>query len=339
MFSKNTSLFVGGLLVGVLAATVAFSFAVRGLTASQGKVLRLGHSLKESHPVHVSMEYMAELVQQRSGGTLRIVISPNGQLGSEVECLELVQRGSIPMCKASTAALEAFVPDVAVFGIPYLFEGEDHCWRALNGEVGTELLAVGEEKGLKGLCWYDAGARSFYTVDTAITTPADLAGLKIRTQESATAIKMVESLGGSPTPMNFGELYSALQQGLVDGAENNPPSFYTDRHFEVCKQYSLDEHTRVPDVLLINTVAWNSLTPDEQQILMDAAAESSIRQRELWHEHTAKALAEVEKSGVTVTRPDKQPFAETVRDLQESMAAGGLRDWVDRIRALGAASE
>ena len=275
---------------------------------------------------------------RRSDGKLQIVIAPNGQLGSEVECLELVQLGAIPMCKASTAAVEGFVRDFAVFGIPYLFEGEDHCWRVLDGEVGIDLLAVGESKGFKGLCYYDAGARSFYTIKKAITTPEDLAGLKIRTQESATAIRMVESLGGSPTPMNFGELYSALQQGLVDGAENNPPSFYSDRHFEVCKEYSLDEHTRVPDVLLINVDTWNSLTAEEQEILAGAAAESSIRQRELWRERTEEALAEVANRGVTVSRPDKRSFAAKVAPLQQEMAAGGLQEWVQRIQAKGTRS-
>jgi tripartite ATP-independent transporter DctP family solute receptor len=335
MLSKNLSLFIGGILVGVLATTVAFSLAIRGTSRSEGKVLRLGHGLDQSHPVHKAMEYMAELVAERSGGELRIVISPNGQLGSEVECLELVQRGAIPMCKSSTAALEAFVPEVAVFGIPYLFDGEDHCWRVLESDVGRELLAVGEPKGLKGLCYFDAGARSFYTIDRPIETPADLAGLKIRTQESATAMRMVEALGGSPTPLNFGELYSALQQGLVDGAENNPPSFYTDRHFEVCKQYSLDEHTRVPDVLLINTDAWNALTPAEQRIVAEAAAESSLRQRELWRERTEQALAEVQKRGVNVSRPNQRLFSAKVIPLQEEMAAGGLGPWVDRIKAMG----
>lgn len=335
MFSKNLSLFLGGLLVGVLITTVLFSLAIRGNTQTTGTVLRLGHGLDQSHPVHLAMQYMAELVDERSAGKLRIVISPNGQLGNEVETLELVQRGALPMCKASTAALEAFVPEFAVFGIPYLFEDGDHCWDVLDGDVGDELLAAGEAKGLKGLCYYDAGARSFYTIKTAISRPEDLKGLKIRTQESATAIRMVEALGGSPTPLNFGELYSALQQGLVDGAENNPPSFYSDRHFEVCKQYSLDEHTRVPDILLINADTWNALSPSEQEILADAAADSSLRQRELWRERTEDALAEVQKRGVTVSRPDKQPFIKQVANLQDEMAAGGLRSWVERIRAMG----
>ncbi len=335
MFSKKLSLLLGVLLIGVLATTVAYAFAIRGTSRGEGKILRLGHGLDQSHPVHISMELMAELVAERSGGALRIAISPSGQLGNEVECLELVQLGAIPMCKASAAALEGFVPEIAVLGIPYLFEDEDHCWRVLEGQVGADLLAAGEAKGLKGLCYYDAGARSFYTVDRPITQPGDLKGLKIRTQESATAIKMVEALGGSPTPMNFGELYSALQQGLVDGAENNPPSFLSDRHFEVCKHYSLDEHARVPDVLVMNTEVWNSLTADEQEIFSDAVATSSIRQRELWHERSDQALAEVQRRGVTVSRPDKKPFASQVVPLQEEMAIGGLREWVRRIQALG----
>jgi tripartite ATP-independent transporter DctP family solute receptor len=154
------------------------------------------------------------------------------------------------MTKTSAAPMEGFVPEMAIFGIPYVFRDNDHCWRVLESEIGRQLLAAGQSVGLHGLCYYDAGSRSFYTIDRPILVPDDLRGLKIRVQQSKTAMDMVEALGGSPTPIPWGELYTALQQRMVDGAENNPPSFHSNRHFEVCKHLSLDEHTIVPDILV-----------------------------------------------------------------------------------------
>jgi TRAP-type C4-dicarboxylate transport system substrate-binding protein len=187
----------------------------------------------------------------------------------------------------------------------------------LEGEIGERLLRAPERFFLRGLCYYDAGSRSFYTKAKPIMSPADLTGMKIRTQESTTSMKMVSSLGGSPTPIAWGELYTALQQGVVDGAENNPPSFHLSRHYEVCKYFALDEHTSVPDVLVISTVIWNDLSTAEQQWLQEAVHESAEYQKKIWQEATAQALAEVQKAGVEVFRPDKTPFTESVASLYE----------------------
>jgi tripartite ATP-independent transporter DctP family solute receptor len=208
--------------------------------------------------------------------------------------------------------MENFAPSYQVLNLPYLFRDEGHRFRVLEGEVGERLLRDGESKRLLGLAFYDAGSRSFYTTKRPVNTPSDLVGLKIRVQESPTSMFMVRSLGGSPTPIAFGELYTALQQGVVDGAENNPPSFYTSRHYEVAKYYSLDEHTSVPDVLVISTVVWETIPQQERQWLREAAAESAERQKELWREATREALAAVEAAGVTIIRPDKQLFVKQV---------------------------
>ena len=149
-------------------------------------------------------------------------------------------------------------------GLPFLFRDKQHAFDVLDGPIGDELLNDAEQFWLKGLCYYDAGSRSFYTKDRPVKTPEDLEGLKVRVMESATAMEMVRDLGGSPTPISWGELYTSLQQGVVDGAENNPPSFYLSRHYEVCKFYSLDEHTILPDVLLMGTYFWQRLTTQEQ---------------------------------------------------------------------------
>jgi len=255
-------------------------------------------------------------------------------LGSETECIEQLQRGALAMTKTSAAPMESFVPEMAVFGIPYVFRDGDHCWRVLESDVGKELLAAGERVGLYGLCYYDAGSRSFYTIDRPILVPDDLRGLKIRVQQSKTAMDMVEALGGSPTPIPWGELYTALQQRMVDGAENNPPSFYTNRHFEVCKHLSLDEHTIVPDILVVSRKVWDDLPPHVRAWVQEAADESSVFQRRLWREGTEEALAAVQREGVTIHRPERRAFVERVRPMHESYAGTPVGDLLARIQAM-----
>lgn len=281
-------------------------------------VLKLAHGLDPSHPVHKGMAYMGERIAEKSNGLMRLDIYPSEQLGSERECIELLQIGSLAMTKVSSSVLESFVPAYKVFSLPYIFRDDAHRFAVLEGAIGKGMLEASQQYWLRGLCFYDAGSRSFYTVNRPVHTPADLTGLKIRTQESATSMQMVNALGGSATPISWGELYTALQQGVVDGAENNPPSFYLSRHYEVCKFYSLDEHTSVPDVLIISTVVWNALTPEEQRIVQEAADESAQHQKKLWQEASEEALRAVEAAGVTIIRPDKGPFLEKVAPLLDS---------------------
>ena len=281
------------------------------------KTLRLGHGLDVSHSVHKAMVKMGEDLAQRSGGKSKLEIYPSQQLGTERECLELLQIGSLDMTKVSVGVLENFAPKMKVLGLPFLFRDRKHSFDVLDGPIGQSLLNEGEKYWLKGLGYYDAGSRSFYTMNKPIETPDDLKGQKIRVMESVTAVRMVQELGGSPTPISWGELYTSLQQGVVDGAENNPPSFYLSRHYEVCKYYSLDEHTVLPDVLLMGTYRWNKLSKQEQQWLTESVQESVKYQRKLWAEAEAEALREVEKAGVTITHPDKTLFAEKVSSIYE----------------------
>ncbi len=271
--------------------------------------IKLGHALDTSHPVHLAMEFMAERLAAKSGGTMRIDIYPSGQLGTERELLELLQIGSVGMTKVSTSVLEGFAPAFRVFGLPFLFRDDAHRFAVLEGPVGSELLLEPERFRLRGLAYYDAGARSFYTMRRPIRTPQDLSGLKIRVQESPIAVRMVSVLGGSATPIAWGEVYTALQQGVVDGAENNPPSFHLSRHYEVARYYTLDEHTAVPDVLFVATEVWEDLTPQQQGWLQEAANESAERQKELWRKATEEALRAVQEAGVQIIRPDKEAFS------------------------------
>ena len=270
-----------------------------------------------SHPVHKAMEVMATELEKNSEGKLKLDIYPNQQLGSERQCLELLQIGSLGMTKVSAAVMENFSPDMKVFGLPFLFRSRAHTFNVLDGKIGKQLLDGGQKYWLKGLGYYDSGSRSFYTKEKPVQTPADLEGLKIRVMESVTAMNMVSKLGGSPTPISWGELYTSLQQGVVDGAENNPPSFYLSRHYEVCKYYSLDEHTTIPDVLIVSTHLWKTLSAQEQKWLQDAVDTSVIFQRELWAISEQEALDAVIKAGVKVTRPDKTPFMDKVSSIYE----------------------
>jgi len=282
------------------------------------RTIKLGHGLDVNHSVHKAMVKMGEDLEQISGGQMRLKVYPSQQLGTERECLELLQIGSLDMTKVSVGALENFSPKMKVLGLPFLFRSREHSFNVLDGPIGAELLKDGERFWLKGLAYYDAGSRSFYTKQTPVREPGDLQGLKIRVMESATAMNMVKELGGSPTPISWGELYTSLQQGVVDGAENNPPSFYLSRHYEVCKYYSLDEHTVLPDVLLASTHLWDRLSGQEQLWLREAAINSVPYQRELWKESEEEALAAVQAAGVTIIRPDKTLFAEKVSSVLES---------------------
>jgi tripartite ATP-independent transporter DctP family solute receptor len=298
-------------------------------------VLKLAHGLDPSHPVHQAMVYMADRCKEISNGKLSIDIYPSGQLGSEQQCVELLQIGSLAITKVSAAVMESFTEDFKVLGLPYIFRSKEHSFKVLDGEIGDELLLSTEPFWIRGLCFFDAGSRSFYTIDTPINHPDDLKGLKIRVMKSITAMEMVKAQGGSPTPISWGELYTALQSGVVDGAENNPPSFYTSHHYEVCKYYCLNEHTMVPDVLIIGQKVWEKLSDQERTWLQQAADEAVPVQRKLWAESEKESLEIVEEAGVTIIYPDKEPFSVKVTELLESYRENEkLYELITRIRAV-----
>lgn len=298
------------------------------------KTIILAHAMHLTHPVTIAMDRMAELAEEESGGKLKIEIYPTGQLGGERELLELVQIGTIGITKISGAVLENIVPSMQAMSLPYLFRNEEHFANVLWGDVGHDLLLEGEKYRLRGIAYYDAGMRSFYSVGRPINTPADLAGMKIRVQPSVMAINLIRAYGGSATPLAYGELYTAFQGGIVDGAENNPPSFYTSRHYEVTDYYILNEHTAVPDVLVIGTKVWDNLSEQERTWLMDAVNESVDYQRELWKESEEESLRIVQEAGVEVIYPDKEPFRERVQHIYDNIRERDpeLYRWIERIQ-------
>lgn len=291
---------------------------LNGCSTHEQRVIKLAHALDTSHPVHKAMEFFAEKIEEKSHGQIRVDIYPSQQLGTESQCLELLQIGIIGITKVSAAVMEGIVPEYKVFSFPYLFRDKEHYFKVLDGKVGEDMLLTGEEYWLHGLCYYDAGSRSFYSSNKMINTPDDLKGMKIRVMQSNTAIQMIKYLGGSATPISWGELYTALQSGVVDAAENNPPSFYLSHHYEVCKYFSLDEHASIPDVLVVGTRLWDDLNDDEKKWVKEAALESSLYERKLWAESEAEAMEELKKEGVEIVHPDKEPFMEKVEPMYES---------------------
>lgn len=304
--------------------TLVLLFALLAFSACQksqrSKTIKLAHGLDTGHSVHKAMVFLAEKIAEKSKRKLKVEIYPSQQLGTERQCLELLQIGSVGMTKVSVGVMENFSPKMKVLGLPFIFRNKEHSHKVLDGPIGKELLLGGGKYWLRGLTFYDAGSRSFYTKEKPVYSPKDLEGLKIRVMESATAIKMVKALGGSPTPISWGELYTALQQGVVDGAENNSPSFYLSHHYEVCKYYTLDEHTTLPDVLLIGTHIWDRLSRQEQQWLQEAADESAVYQRRLWEDSEKMALEAVEKAGVQIIRPEKEEFSNKVGSMIEEFS-------------------
>lgn len=260
------------------------------------KVLYLAHNLPQTHPVHLGILEFQKVLEISSRGALKVKIFPDGQLGSEREVLELLQIGSVAATKVSAATLSNFVPEYNILGIPYLFRDKQHLFDVLEGPIGKSILEKGSKFWLRGLCYFDAGSRSFYTIDKAIRTPEDLKGLKIRVMNNQMAINMVNSLGASATPLSYSELYTAMQQGVVDGAENNSPSFVSSNHYEISKYYTLDQHSFVPDVLLIGTKYWEKLSEDEKLWVQDAADQSAQAQKKYWNDSVDESMKIAKRS-------------------------------------------
>ncbi|WP_291781189.1 TRAP transporter substrate-binding protein [Cecembia sp.] len=301
------------------------------------RIIKMGHGLGVTHPVHEAMVFMADRIEEKSQGRIIVKVYPNQQLGTERELVELLQIGSLGMTKVSSATLESFAPPMQVLSMPYLFRDDAHRDKVLKGPIGQKLLLESEDFWLRGLCYYDAGKRSFYSKNKPIESPDDLKGLKIRVLESNMATNMIKSFGGSPTPISYGELYTALQQGIVDAAENNPPSLFTSRHYEVCKFYSINEHTAIPDVVIISTKVWDSLGEEEKQWIQEAADESAEYQYKLWEASVEMSLLEMEKAGVSISYPDPAEFRQAVEDMYDNfrMSQPELYAIVEEIRMVG----
>lgn len=304
------------LLVVAMALVVAVAGAADVLAATM--VLRAADDHPMDYPTTQGLKYIADRVRELTNGRIEIQIFPSAQLGSETKTIEMTQFGALDINRVSIAPVTQFVPAMGVFAMPYLFRDEAHYWKVLNGPIGAQMLKELEKANLIGLAYYDSGARSFYTTRKPIYTPADLKGLKIRVQRSQVMMDVVQALGATPVPMEFEEVYSALQTGVIDGAENNPPSLaISTSHYEVTRYYTLDEHVRIPEVVLVSAITWNKLSPQDQAALRQAAQESVAVQRHLWRAYEERAMAKLRERGIQIIVPDKAAFQEAARAVWE----------------------
>lgn len=318
-----------------LAAATAMAALLSAGAAGAQTVLRSSDTHPDGYPTVEAVKYFGELVKERTGGRYEVEVYHSAQLGQEADTLEQVRTGVIDLNRTSLGPWNGLIPETTVPSLPYIFRSVEHAREVMNGPIGDEILAAFEPHGVIGLAFYDGGARSFYNSKKPIQSAEDLKGMKFRVMQSDIFVDMVGALGASATPMPYGEVYSGIETGVIDGAENNFPSYDTAKHAEVAKHYSLDEHLIVPEVLVISKLAWDRLTPEDHAIFRQAAKDSVARQWELWDAQVEKSRAAVEATGTTITTPDKEAFIAAMEPVYaKHVTDPKLKALVDRIRAV-----
>lgn len=300
-------------------------------------VLTYAENQAEDYPTTQGAYKFAELVKERTGGKIEILVNAGGALGDEKSVIEQMQFGGVDFARVSLSPLAEVVPKLNVLQLPYLYTGSEHMWRVLEGDIGDEFLNSFDGTNLVALSWYDAGARNFYTTKKPIEKLEDMKGLSIRVQESELMRDSIRALGATPVPMAFGDVYSSLQTGIIDGAENNTPSYESTGHYEVAPFYTNDEHNRVPELQLVSEVTWDKLTPEQQNIIRQCAQESARYERQLWKEREAVSEKKIREAGCCINElspEEKARFQEAVMPMYEKYCADYV-DIIDKIVAEG----
>lgn len=295
------------------------------------KTFRLAENQPDNNPVTIAMFKFSELVEEYTDGEIKIEVYPNGQLGEEAENVEQVQSGALEMSRVNSVTLAQTVKELEVFTLPYIFTDQDQKYKVLDGEIGQDVLAKLEDYNMVGFDFLDAGSRNFYTTKKPIKSVADLKGLKIRVQPADVVVKMMELMGAVPTPMNYGEVFSALQTGVIDGAENDFVSFYTSGHYEAAQHYSLDGHLSPPALTIMSKKVWDELSADNQEAMKKAAREAAEFQRVAMNEFQDESRKEVEAAGVTVYDVDVQEFQDAVAPIYDDFPQ--FKEVIEAIRA------
>ncbi|RPJ06028.1 MAG: TRAP transporter substrate-binding protein [Spirochaetaceae bacterium] len=319
----------------VLVALLLVSLLTIGCAVKAEKTFQLAETHPEDYPTTLADKEFARLVNQASGGKIAVEVFANKKLGEEKTAVEQVQLGAVAFTRVSLSLTSGFVPELDALQLPYLYRDADHMWKVLNGPIGQGLLKKLETANLIGLCYYDGGTRSFYT-RKKVTTVADLRGMKIRVQQAPLMVGMVEALGAIATPLPYGDVYSALQTGTVDGAENNWPSYFSTNHFEHAKFYIVDEHTKVPELLMMSKKLFDALKPEEQALIKKAAADTVAIQIKLWNAEEKRSEEAVKAKGVTVTTisaEEKQKFMDAMQALYKKQPQA-IQDMAAQIRAV-----
>lgn len=292
-------------------------------SAEQKRIIRIGHNQSTNHPTHIALVAFQDFINERLGDKYEVQVYPSELLGSQTDMVQLTQTGAIDYCVASNAILETFSKNYEIFNLPYLFASADAYHHAMDDTAVTDPIFKATEKaGFTAVTWLDAGTRNFYTVNKPIESPEDLKGLKIRVQQSPTNIEMMRLLGGSATPMGFGEVYTSLQSNIIDGAENNEMALTDNGHGDVCKYYSYDMHQMVPDILIGNNAFFEGLTDEEKEIFEEGYLLINQVQREEWVKAVEKAKEKAEnEQHVQFLYPDQTPFVEACKPLHQSVLA------------------
>ena len=308
-----------------LRTTIAVALAVLGASlggaalAQQKVVLKASDVHPEGYPTVAAIASMGKKLEAATSGRISVQIYPSMQLGGEKEAIEQAQVGALALARVSVGALGPVVDDLNVFNLPYLFRSTAHMNKVIDGPIGQELLEKitnNPKAGLVGLCWMDAGARSLYDTKKPIRSIEDLKGMKFRVMGNPMFVDMMNALGGNGVSMGYDQVFNALQTGVVDGAENNPPSFVFDNHYQVAKYYALTEHLIVPEILVFSRKTWDTLSAEDRELLKKFGREAQAEERVLWNQYEKQALEKAKAAGIQIIEiADKKPFQDAVKPV------------------------
>ena len=318
----------------VRMVTAAALLALSSLIGAQAKTFRAADIQAEDYPTVQAIRFMNDRLIERTNGRHRIAIFPARQLGEEEATMEQTRAGAIDIDRISIGPLVGFIPQLRVLSLPFLFRSKEHFHKVLDSGIGEQILASFDSQGFVGLTYYDSGARSLYNRLRPVRTLADLKAMKIRIQQSEIAADLVRALGAEPVVLAYGQVLTGLSTGLIDGAENNWPSYVTTEHYRVAPNYTLTEHTMLPEVLIMSKKAWDGLSPDDRVIFKDVARQSAKFMRRQWEAWEEQARNVAESNGVVVISDfDRTPLVEAIKPIYDRVLSNqAARDLADRIR-------
>jgi len=312
-----------------LAAALALALPL----AAGAKEYRSSDVHPDDYPTVMAVKFMSDIIKQKTGGKDSIKVYPQSSLGSEKDTIEQTKIGALDFVRINVAPMNNICPETMVPTMPFLFRSVEHMRHVLDGPIGEEILKACEKQGFIGLAFYDSGSRSLYTVKKPVKSLADVKGMKIRVQQSDLWVSMLQAMGANATPMPYAEVYTALKTGVVDGAENNWPSYETSHHYEVAKYYAITDHSLAPEMLLMSKKVYDGLSPAEQKIIRDAAKESVPYMRKLWDAKEAASRAAVEKGGAQIVNVDKKSFSDAMKPVYDKFITDPkLKDMVKRVQ-------
>lgn len=314
--------------------TVLLSMFVSKGYAVDEQTLILAHNLDESHVVAQSLVHMSKGINEKSDGKMKLEILPANEKGGPRETLQLLQTGKLDFTKASASELEPFSPAFSVFSLPYLFKSKKQFENVIYGDIGSEIMQQTKDNGFVAIAVYQAGTRSFYSKHE-IHTPSDMKGLKVRIVPTPTTLRLIELLGAIPAPIPFSDVYNALASNVIDAAENNEPSYVQKKHVEIAKFYTEDQHTSVPDYLVVSLKTWNKLSDEQKNIIMDAAKNSEKFEVGLWDAQVKQSRADAIALGAKFIEVDKNAFRDVLQPLYTEFMKDPVRaKWLNKINSV-----